>query len=396
MKNNKIMMGLTSTALLASIVSPVAVSASTQFKDIPNNHWSEEAVNFGVEKGYINGVTSDMFGFGRSITRQDASVMIANALYGGANNIPKGTPEFSDVSSNSYAANAIAALVDLGAINGYSDGTFKPKKTITREEFAAILVSAFSLERDYDVESPVFSDVSNDRWSKNAIDTITQYGINGVGNGKFAPTNLVTREQAAQFIYNPYLMESPTTPSSAYSAFSDSVELKYGIFTDFDTIQAEDIQIDGLEVKEIKYYDLYEYLYVSTSEQVGGKEYHVKIKGQDTGLSFTGVAPIEQYFDLLEYFEEEGNKYFYLYNVQTDKTAGNIDWTFVNPSDLSIPGLTIKSVEPMYSIGAAGGSICYEGQVEEGKEYTVFYKGEDTGYSFVGWNPDNEVGYIEN
>lgn len=396
MKGSKIIVGLVSTALVASVVSPISASASTQFIDIPSGHWSEEAVNFGVSKGYINGVTSDMFGFGRSITRQDASLMIANALYGGANNIPDGTPDFTDVPESSYAANAISALVEMGAINGYEDGTFKPKKTITREEFAAILVSAFGLDYDDTKESPEFTDVADDRWSKNYIDTITQYGVNGIGNGKFAPTNLVTREQAAQFICNPYKVESTTVPRFLVAAHNNSVYLSFGTLTNFDDVSMEDIEIEGLEILDMHHYDFDDYVSISTSEQVGGKEYNVTYKGQDTGLTFTGIPKLDKYFDGIGFDEYEGEKCISLYNHEDYSgipSDGNIDWEFAELSDFEIPGLTITRVECM-NFGMSG-ELYYEGQVEEGKEYTVYYKGEDTGCSFVGWSKDSTQGEIE-
>ena len=57
-----------------------------------------------------------------------------------------GTPEefmqswdaLSDI-ADSWAKADIEYLVDLGIVNGYADGTFKPKQVVTREEMAAII-----------------------------------------------------------------------------------------------------------------------------------------------------------------------------------------------------------------------------------------------------------------
>ena len=42
---------------------------------------------------------------------------------------------FTDLASNHWAYDNINTLVSEGTINGYSDGTFKPSKSVTRAEF---------------------------------------------------------------------------------------------------------------------------------------------------------------------------------------------------------------------------------------------------------------------
>lgn len=374
----KVISGLATTAILASLVSPA--SASSQFKDIPNGHWSEEAVNYGVSNGYINGLPDGSFGLGNSITRQDASVMIASALYGGKDKIPQNTLDFSDVSNDNYAANAIASLVELGAISGYGDGTFKPKKTITREEFAKILVNAFNLSRDYDYNVPEFSDVSYDRWSKEYIDILTQFGVGGVGQGKFAPKNLVTREQAAQFIYSPHHEVVKTGPITADAYHNISVHLEFGILTDIHDVKAEDIQIEGLDVLEVVPSFTEEYLIVSTSKQVEGKEYSVSYLGEDTRLTFTGVPQYDKDFGDADYGVDEEGPYVEI--VMYDHEATNIDLELVKASDFQIDGLNVNDLVISYM--EPGYYILYIDQPVMGQEYNISYKGEDTGASFVG------------
>ena len=46
---------------------------------------------------------------------------------------------FSDVAETSWALSYIEAARDAGIVNGYSDGTFKPGKGISRQETAAML-----------------------------------------------------------------------------------------------------------------------------------------------------------------------------------------------------------------------------------------------------------------
>ena len=48
---------------------------------------------------------------------------------------------FSDVNTSSWYAAYVEKAKKLGAINGYSDGTFGPNKSITRAESLKILLT---------------------------------------------------------------------------------------------------------------------------------------------------------------------------------------------------------------------------------------------------------------
>lgn len=50
---------------------------------------------------------------------------------------------FSDVSKNDWSYQYITKLAQRGIINGYADGTFKPKNSITRAEIAVLLKNMY-------------------------------------------------------------------------------------------------------------------------------------------------------------------------------------------------------------------------------------------------------------
>ena len=52
------------------------------------------------------------------------------------------TTKFKDVDDTRWSAPYINKLADLGIINGYEDGTFRPQNTITREEAAKLICLA--------------------------------------------------------------------------------------------------------------------------------------------------------------------------------------------------------------------------------------------------------------
>lgn len=54
------------------------------------------------------------------------------------------TAQMSDVPQTHWAYDAIEQLVRMGIIQGYPDGTFKPRRTMTRAEFAEAMARAYS------------------------------------------------------------------------------------------------------------------------------------------------------------------------------------------------------------------------------------------------------------
>ncbi|MEN6348508.1 MAG: S-layer homology domain-containing protein, partial [Syntrophomonas sp.] len=91
---------------------------------------------------------------------------------------------------------------DMGSrmvVSGVSKENYEPDRDITRAEFAAILVQALGLKPGND--QGTFSDVQGSDWFSGAIQTASQYQIiSGYGNGKFGPTDKITREQAITMI----------------------------------------------------------------------------------------------------------------------------------------------------------------------------------------------------
>lgn len=106
------------------------------------------------------------------------------------------TPSLIDISGH-WAQKNIEELVASGAVGGYADNTFKPNNTVTRAEFAAMLVKALKLEGKNGTD---FADTSN-HWAKEYIAIAASNGIvNGLGADTFAPDALITREQMAVMI----------------------------------------------------------------------------------------------------------------------------------------------------------------------------------------------------
>lgn len=106
---------------------------------------------------------------------------------------------FSDVTGNSVEANAIYKLTSLGIIDGYTDGTFGPEKTITRAEFAKIAVYTAGLQavaNGMQGTPSSFKDVSADFWGNGWINVAAAQGfVKGYPDGTFKPQAQITQAE---------------------------------------------------------------------------------------------------------------------------------------------------------------------------------------------------------
>lgn len=108
----------------------------------------------------------------------------------------------SDVKGTEFEA-AATRLIALGILTGYPDGTFGPNDTITRAQFAAVVVRALGLEDSAKAATgqTKFADVGATYWAAGYINMATSLKvINGYPNGKFGPEDKVTYEQAVAMV----------------------------------------------------------------------------------------------------------------------------------------------------------------------------------------------------
>lgn len=100
--------------------------------------------------------------------------------------------KFDDISHISYN-NKIKILAAKHIIDGVGNNKFNPDGKMTRAEFVALLVRALGLKGE--VENPFF-DVKNEKWYAREVALAYHYNIvAGIGNGNFAPENLITRQE---------------------------------------------------------------------------------------------------------------------------------------------------------------------------------------------------------
>lgn len=108
---------------------------------------------------------------------------------------------FADI-QNHWAQSCIEVLVQKAIINGYPDRTFRPEGSITRAEFANLLLKAFP-QLPAVTQVPDFKDVSENHWAYPAIKFVAERKLFvGYPDGTFQPDIPLLRVQAIGILVN--------------------------------------------------------------------------------------------------------------------------------------------------------------------------------------------------
>ncbi|CDQ18935.1 N-acetylmuramoyl-L-alanine amidase LytC precursor [Halobacillus karajensis] len=161
---------------------------ASAFHDVPEKYETE--IHYLIDRGIIKGYPNGNFGPDDPVTREQAATMVGRAL--GLDGRQRNTV-FPEVDASSYASGYIQSAYEEGIITGFTDGTYRPKKAMTRGGMAYLISKAFSLEEQ---SSVWYSDVSRSGSQYEAINKITTAGIaNGYSDGTFRPTQSITRTE---------------------------------------------------------------------------------------------------------------------------------------------------------------------------------------------------------
>ena len=124
--------------MLVLILGKYDANAKCDFADVPIDNWSYSYVASAAVAKLVNGTGDNTFGRGTEISRQDACVLLHRAL---GEKTAEGDPkEFTDGNEISdYATEAVNTISAMGLVNGMDDGSFKPSNVMTRAEAAKLL-----------------------------------------------------------------------------------------------------------------------------------------------------------------------------------------------------------------------------------------------------------------
>ncbi len=178
--------------VIKALVEKANAAPAVTFKDVTASAPNAKAIELAAKFGIIKGNADGSFHANATITRAEFATMLVRAL--GLTSV--GDSSFKDTKGH-WAADAIVTLQASGIINGYVDGTFKPNQTITRAEIVAMLSKVMNTTL---VKNDKFKDVSGN-WAEAEIATLSDMGIvKGAADGSFKPNANATRSESLVMI----------------------------------------------------------------------------------------------------------------------------------------------------------------------------------------------------
>ena len=194
--------GGSSMGFSSSIVKETSGSdKSTSFTDI-SGHWAYDDIRYLSEKSIINGKSKELFCPEDCVTRAEFAALLVRT----ANLQASSDMSFDDVYSNEWYAQSVSAAAGSGIIFG-SGGKFRPNDNISREEAAVMLMRACKANGiDVPQGSASFADSSEiSSWAADDINAASALGIiRGMSNGSFMPKKTLTRAESAAVIKRLY------------------------------------------------------------------------------------------------------------------------------------------------------------------------------------------------
>ncbi|MGN4636993.1 S-layer homology domain-containing protein [Bacillus cereus group sp. MYBK34-1] len=171
---------------------------SLKFNDVPANHWSTKAIYDLTNRKVVQGYGNNIFGFGDNVTRGQVARMIYMYVKPADADASFKNP-FTDIKGHLFEKE-IRALAKAGLVNGFGDGKYGPDDILTREQMAQVLTNAFKFKA---TKTTKFADVDKNSWSYDAISALDENGVTiGTGDNMYSPKMFVTREAYSQFLFN--------------------------------------------------------------------------------------------------------------------------------------------------------------------------------------------------
>lgn len=172
------------------------------FKDT-KNHWAESNINILTSSGYVQGMGDGTFAPEKNVTRAEFVTMAMNLFdierssYKDIYTDVSADHWFAKTVQTAYDINLVDKMLTVGK-------KFKPDEAITREEAATIIAKLAKIKKDEpDGTAGSFSDEGAIvDWAKDSVDAATAYGvINGYPDGTFAPKKNITRAEASAMLF---------------------------------------------------------------------------------------------------------------------------------------------------------------------------------------------------
>lgn len=134
---------------------------------------------------------------------------------------------FNDVVANTWYNEAVGFMAARGIVNGVGGGRFAPENNVTRADFLIMVMNSYGIELDANITDN-FVDAGNKYYTK-YLGTAKRLGlVSGVGANKYAPESTISRQDMFVILYRALekLGELPSgTAGKSLASFKDSGDI---------------------------------------------------------------------------------------------------------------------------------------------------------------------------
>jgi hypothetical protein len=180
---------------------PFLVDRVDAFPDLPHSHWAHPYVEVMHHLGIINGRETGLYDPAAAVTRAEFAKLLALTLDIQAS--PDTQNPFVDTDGHWATPYILAlweqGLITGDVVNGHR--YFYPSHTITRAEAATILGRALGLDNWPYTGEPFADWAEVPDWARPSVAALAQVGwINGFPDGRYHPADKLQRDQAAKIL----------------------------------------------------------------------------------------------------------------------------------------------------------------------------------------------------
>ncbi|RBW67606.1 S-layer homology domain-containing protein [Bacillus taeanensis] len=179
------------------------------------DHWAFDSLITFVDADLLSGYKLDGETYikpNTSITRAEFAAILVRVL--GLENSPITAKEFTDVKKGTWYYEPIMIARSNGIVNGMTETTFEPNTLLQRDQVAVMIVNTFKATISFNQGTPKkFTDVKN-YWATESINQASRVGIiTGQTNTLFNPYGKATRAEAITMADRALNLETNNVPA---------------------------------------------------------------------------------------------------------------------------------------------------------------------------------------
>lgn len=198
----------------------------------PSGPWYQAALDFARDHRILLGDPSGNMMPNDNATRAQMAAMLVRVFGCTAG---KDIAHFTDVSTDAWYYSELSTAAQMNIFSGYGDGTMGPNRSITRQEAMVVIARAFAVPDGTAADIQAFRDASSvSSWAVAKVCGLVKAGIVNGDNGSLYPTASITRAEIAQMLYNlglQFCSDAAALPASGRVIYTGAAPLTADAFT---------------------------------------------------------------------------------------------------------------------------------------------------------------------